>query len=76
MLIREPGMVRVEVTLKALLRLPCKPRREHGLRTVCDACGLEIEEDSFLGGFADGHKNMLFHESCVPAEERERLLKQ
>lgn len=65
----------VDVQLKALLRLPTAGRRRRGQDLTCDACGEEIAEETFLGGFAEGHPNMLLHERCVPEADKARLLK-
>ena len=73
--VRKTVVRRLNVKLKALLRLPSKGRIERGQNMKCDACGDQIGDDYFLGGFADGHKNMLFHEACVPADDKARLLK-
>lgn len=64
---------RIDVQFKAMVRLPTKGRRERGQNLTCAACGKEIEEDHFLGGFADGHPNMLLHEGCVSDEDKRRL---
>lgn len=63
-----------EVELTGLLRLPSKPRHDHGLRMTCDGCGKRIDDEHFLAGFADGHPNMLLHESCGPDDDKRRFL--
>jgi len=77
MLVNDTKTVRFRnnVRLKALLRLPAQGRRDRGQNMKCDACGQQIEDDYFLGGFADGHKNMLLHEACVSDEDKARLLR-
>lgn len=72
---RKTVRFRSNVTLTALLRLPAEGRRRRGQNMTCDACGRQIDDEFFLGGFATGHKNMLLHESCVPEADKARLLK-
>ena len=63
------------------LQLPMASRIRHGIKTICDACRKPITDAYFVAGFKQGHRNMMFHESCavdggvtdiVSAEERRR----
>lgn len=36
-----------------------------GMKTKCDACGKEITDEFFIGGFKAGHANLKLHESCA-----------
>ena len=65
---------RVNVQFKGLLRLPAKGRIERGMNMKCDACGEQIEDDTFIGAFPlSGTRNMLLHEKCVAPEDRHML---
>jgi hypothetical protein len=67
-LVQVPQMLDIG-RLDATLRLPMALRKQHGMRTVCDACGKPIQEDYFIGGFKKGSRNLLLHEACLPADE-------
>ena len=74
---RQTRTVVVERELIGLLRLPTAGRRARGQNLKCDACGLQIEDDHFLGGFVSpSHRarNLLLHEACVPQVDKDRLL--
>jgi hypothetical protein len=55
--------------LDATLRLPMKLRLEHGMKTICAACGKPIKDHFFIGGFKSGHINIMLHETCLDADE-------
>jgi hypothetical protein len=52
------------------LILPMALRMTRGMKTVCEACGKNVIDDKFLGGFKKGFHNMVFHVECVPENER------
>lgn len=47
------------------LRLPMSSRKARGMKTVCDACRKSIDDEFFIGGFKEGHRNLILHESCA-----------
>lgn len=47
------------------VRLPMASRIQAGMKTKCDACGKEITDEFFVGGFKDGHANLKLHEACA-----------
>ena len=47
------------------LRLPMAGRVRQGMKTRCDVCGKDITDEFFIGGFKEGHRNLLLHEACA-----------
>ena len=69
MKVRKPTMHLVDIGhLDNTLRLPMARRISSGMKTICDRCGKSITEDYFVAGFKEGHRNMMFHESCAKDE--------
>jgi hypothetical protein len=48
---------------------------EHGMDMTCAACGEQVTDERFLGGFAKGVPNMILHRGCVSDADKARLLK-
>ena len=48
------------------LRLSMAARIRLGMSTRCDACGDEITDEFFIGGFKAGLPNLKLHEACAP----------
>ena len=42
---------------------------------TCAACGEQVTDERFLGGFAKGVPNMILHRGCVSDADKARLLK-
>lgn len=53
-------------SLDGRLRLPTAGRIARGMKTRCDACGEEITDEFFIGGFKTGQPNLKLHECCAP----------
>ena len=59
--------IRTEIgNLDGRLRLPTAVRIARGMKTKCDACGEEITDEFFIGGFKTGQPNLKLHERCAP----------
>jgi hypothetical protein len=56
-----------------ILRLPTSARKKRGMKTRCQACGREVEDDTFAAVFKKGEKNMIFHEGCLDDEAKNML---
>lgn len=52
--------------LDGKVRLPTASRISCGMKTKCDACGKEITDEFFVGGFKTGLPNLKLHERCAP----------
>ena len=52
------------------LIFPTEGRNRSGIKTICQACGNQVEDERFLAGFKKGKPNMIFHLACVPEHER------
>lgn len=66
MKVLKPVQTAVEVgPLVGKLRLPMAGRIARGMKTRCDACGKEITDDFFVGGFVTAGANLKLHEACA-----------
>ena len=64
---RVTSMKLVEIgDLDHKMRLPTAARIRNGMSTRCDACGGEITDEFFIGGFKAGLPNLKLHEACAP----------
>ncbi len=67
MKILKPVMTAVENgDLDFKQRFSNAPRLERGMKTRCAACGKDITDEFFIGGFKAGHQNLILHERCAP----------
>lgn len=56
--------------MDAHARLPMEIRLRHKMKSVCKRCGKDITDEFFIAGFKSGHPNMMFHEACIPTDQR------
>lgn len=54
----------------ATFLLETKPRAALGLKTMCDHCASNITDTYFVVAMKRGEPIRLFHEQCLPLEER------
>ena len=52
--------------LDAVVILPTKARTSVGMSMRCVACGKDVIDEKFAGGFKSGQPNMILHVACVP----------
>ena len=55
-------------------RFPMAGRKKLGMKTICDYCGLPIEDEYFIGALTSkkGTKNYKFHETCYKKGNNEK----
>jgi hypothetical protein len=52
------------------LTLPMSGRKRLGMKTICHHCGESIQDETFIGAFKAGMKNMIFHVACWERGQR------